>query len=131
MKILLWLLGLGLLAACSGLKTEASSEIAQPEPAVSTVTPAAAASLASPIENGRTLFRNKGCVSCHVNNRVEGLSGVLGLIGPDLTNYTNDPAFLRRWLANPAEERPGTEMPNLRLSAAEIEDLIAFLNEPR
>ena len=52
-------------------------------------------------------------------------------VRPELTNYTNDPAFLRRWLADPPAARPGTNMPNLNLSPAEIEDLIAFLNEPR
>ena len=77
------------------------------------------------------MFRNKGCVTCHVNTRVEGRTGVLGPIGPNLTGYTNAPDFLRRWLANPSAVRSGTQMPNLRLSEAEIEDLIVFLNEPR
>jgi cytochrome c oxidase subunit 2 len=97
-------------------------------PAVSE-TPRAVKPTLSAAEQGRILFRDKGCVTCHVNARVEGVSGVLYVEAPDLTAYTNDPGFLRRWLADPPAVRPGTEMPNLRLSAAEIESLIAFLNE--
>ncbi len=117
MKALAWLLVLSLLTACAGAAAESG-----------TATPDAQA---ASIERGRALFRNKGCVTCHVNTRVEGNTGVLGSVGPNLTRYTNDPDFLRRWLANPPAVRPGTRMPNLRLSESEIEDLIAFLNEPR
>jgi mono/diheme cytochrome c family protein len=77
------------------------------------------------------LFRNKGCATCHVNNRVDGASGVLGPSAPDLTAYRNSPEFLRPWLADPKQVRPNAVMPDLRLTAAEIDDLIAFLNEPR
>jgi cytochrome c2 len=49
-------------------------------------------------------------------------------IGPDLTLYSNDPAFLARWLAGPASVRPATTMPDLGLKAGEIDALIAFLN---
>jgi len=113
-KTLACLFTLLILAGCAGIQTTA----------VVTPTPDA-------VERGRVLFRNKGCVTCHVNDRVEGEGGVLGFEAPNLTNYTNDPAFLQRWLADPPAVRPGTQMPNLRLSATEIEDLIAFLNEPR
>ena len=124
MKALAWLLALSLLTACAG--ASAASETAAPD--VQAATPDAQA---ASIERGRALFRNKGCVTCHTNTRVEGRTGVLGSVGPDLTAYTNDPDFLRRWLANPSAVRPGARMPNLRLSAAEIEDLIVFLNETR
>jgi len=121
MKVLAWLLVLLLLVACAGAGSPTSPDAAP-------ITPD---TVAEPVERGRVLFRNKGCVTCHVNDRVEGEGGVLGFEAPNLTNYTNDPAFLQRWLADPPAVRPGTQMPNLRLSAAEIEDLIAFLNEPR
>jgi len=117
MKALAWLLVLSLLTGCAG--ASAASGTATPD------------AQAASIERGWALFRNKGCVTCHVNTRVEGHTGVLGSVGPNLTGYTNDPDFLRRWLANPPAVRPGTRMPNLRLSEAEIEDLVAFLNEPR
>jgi len=72
----------------------------------------------------------KGCITCHLNGRIEG-SDTLVPNGPDLTAYRNDPTFLRRWLADPALVKPGTTMPDLNLSATEIESLVAFLNEPR
>ena len=83
------------------------------------------------VEHGRLLFRNKGCATCHINERITGEQSQLGPIGPNLTDYTNDPEFLRRWLTDPPAIKPGTVMPNLRLTETEIEDLIAFLNEPR
>lgn len=84
---------------------------------------------AQPVERGRALFRNRGCVTCHVNGRVPGTTGTFPM-GPNLTAYRNDPDFLREWLADPGAVRPGTEMPDLGLSPEEIEDLIAFLNAP-
>lgn len=91
-------------------------------------TPAATA--LSPVEHGRKLFRDKGCVTCHYNARVPGETGLYA-IGPNLSDYANSPEFLRQWLANPGAVRPGTAMPDLDLGPAEIEDLIAFLNEAR
>jgi cytochrome c2 len=79
-------------------------------------------------ERGATLFQAKGCVMCHVDQDLAESEGVSLSIGPDLTQYRNDPAFLENWLANPAAVRPATEMPDLDLSAEEIEALIAFLN---
>jgi mono/diheme cytochrome c family protein len=107
------------LAACSGTPP---GQAAAPS---ATVAPADAA------EAGRALFRNKGCVTCHLHNRVAGESGLLA-VGPDLSAYRNvDVEFLRAWLANPQAIKPDTPMPDLDLTGAEIESLIAFLNEPR
>ena len=81
---------------------------------------------------GRALFTAKGCAMCHTHRRaVSSAADCCTSVGPDLTDYTNDPAFLQRWLANPRAVKPGTQMPDLNLSETEIEDLIAFLNEPR
>jgi cytochrome c2 len=94
-------------------------------------TPGPAATVTvSPAEHGRALFRNKGCITCHQNDRVQGETGIFE-IGPNLTAYQNDPEFLRAWLENPRAIKPETPMPDLGLTPAEIEDLIAFLNEPR
>ena len=93
-----------------------------------------AGTLAPPAaERGKALFVAKGCAACHVHGRVAGktgeFSGAYGSEGtPNLTVYTNDPDFLRRWLRDPAAVKPRTTMPNLGLSDAEIAELIAFLN---
>jgi len=76
------------------------------------------------VAQGVALFRAKGCVSCHHHAAVEGS---WGSVGPDLTAYDADPAFLSRWLRDPAAVRPNTLMPNLGLEQDEIEALIAFL----
>lgn len=75
---------------------------------------------------GRALFVAKGCASCHIHN---AFGSAPTSIGPVLSDYQPDPTYLRRWLRDPAAVKPGTQMPNLRLSAAEIEALIAFLQE--
>lgn len=85
-------------------------------------------------DEGKALFLAKGCATCHQHAAVQTSYGFS--IGPDLTNYTNSPEFLRRWLADPQSVRPQTApafgpsnvMPNLHLSPDEIEALIAFLN---
>jgi len=75
---------------------------------------------------GRALFVAKSCSACHA---YRGISySIPGPVpGPNLTSYQADPAFLRQWLRNPSAIRPDTQMPNLNLSEAEIEALIAFL----
>lgn len=79
---------------------------------------------------GRQLFGAKGCAQCHVHAAVPG-SGEFGgrYPGgpPDLTNRPGDPAFQRAWLRNPQSFKATTRMPNLYLSDAEIEALVAFL----
>ncbi len=82
---------------------------------------------------GQHLFVAKGCMSCHRHDDANP-SSPTSYFGdgsaPILTDYSNDPAFLRQWLADPAAIRPGTVMPDLELDEAEIEALIAFLNAP-
>jgi mono/diheme cytochrome c family protein len=103
---------------------------AAPTPVVA-VTPRPAASSAL----GRRLFVAKSCATCHSHAAV-GAVGFQSNDGPDLTQYRNEPAWLRRWLADPDSVRPSSGrsypagMPKLDLTAVEIEALIAFLNAP-
>lgn len=76
---------------------------------------------------GATLFRDKGCATCHQNGRIAGTTGVIPM-GPDLSSYAGDPEYLRRWLRDPKAVRPDAKMPRLDLTDAEITALIAFLN---
>lgn len=90
--------------------------------------PAEAAKPVDLIEQGEGLFVAKGCVSCHLNRRVDSRYLVFSTeIGPDLTNYPTSSEYLQLWLSNPASVKPKTEMPNLNLSQTEIGALIAFL----
>lgn len=83
---------------------------------------------------GATLFRARGCASCHT---VEGYAA--GTLGPDLTHLQQRETFagsmfdlneknLRRWLRDPPAEKPGSLMPDLDLSEDDISSLIAYLD---
>lgn len=95
------------------------------DPPVSSTVEAAAPSA---LDQGAALFVAKGCIVCHVNTDTAQSESTSHSIGPDLTHYSNDPAFLSRWLDKPAAVRPATTMPDLGLSADEIDALITFLN---
>jgi cytochrome c oxidase subunit 2 len=83
---------------------------------------------------GAQLFTTKGCSGCHA---ITGISN--GVVGPNLTHFKSRSVFagsifentdnnLRAWLANPPAQKPGSVMPNLNLSEAEINYLIAYLD---
>jgi cytochrome c oxidase subunit II len=89
---------------------------------------------------GRLLFEQKGCVSCHAIDGVEAqvpLNDAALTRGPNLSNFggrtqvagvlSNTPEHLAQWLANPQDVKPGTRMPNLALSQQEIDSLVAYL----
>ncbi|MDC0476093.1 UbiA family prenyltransferase, partial [Acidimicrobiia bacterium] len=85
---------------------------------------------------GQLVYLNAGCTQCHV---IDGVWDVQGdRIAPNLTHFANRNVFagaalknnrenLTKWLANPAEIKPGTFMPNLELTEKEINALIAYL----
>ncbi len=88
---------------------------------------------ATAAEKGATLFLQKGCSGCHA---VNGISR--GAVGPNLTYFNSRATFagaifentdlnLRAWLRNAPEEKPGSLMPNLKLSETDITSLIAYL----
>jgi nitric oxide reductase subunit C len=63
------------------------------------------------------------CVGCHQ------LDGVGGQAGPALDGVGDryDPGQMRAWLADPQSVKPGTTMPNLALSSADLDALTNFL----
>jgi cytochrome c2 len=79
------------------------------------------------IARGQALFQNKGCATCHTHRAI-ATRAVTADVGPNLSTYRNDPAFLRAWLTNPQSVRPEATMPKLPLSELDIEELILFLN---
>ncbi len=95
---------------------------------------------------GKDLFLAGQCVACHNINGVNELDVATGAgellgngIGPDLTHFASRSAFagavleldepgaLEAWLADPPEIKPGSFMPNLGLTAGEIDALAAYL----
>ncbi|MDX1511317.1 MAG: cytochrome c oxidase subunit II [Nitriliruptorales bacterium] len=96
--------------------------------------------------DGAAFFTDRGgqqtCVACHA---IKGLEGANGITGPDLTHLMSRDWFagailemneenLRAWLADPTalkpmqpDASPPIGMPNLNLTPAEIDALVAFL----
>jgi cytochrome c oxidase subunit 2 len=84
---------------------------------------------------GETFFRQNACLVCHEVGGVHSNAPV----GPDLTHFAgretigagvapNTDSDLRRWLAHPQQVKPGSHMPDFRLTAAQVEDLRAYLD---
>jgi cytochrome c oxidase subunit II len=80
-----------------------------------------------PAEQGKQYFISTGCYGCHTVGRM-GTA-----IGPDLSRVgaKYSPAYLQRWLRDPAEQRPSAHMPALELSDAQVTALAAYLSTLR
>ncbi len=76
------------------------------------------------VAHGKSVFQRKNCNDCHT------MFGIGGYFAPDLTKVADsrDAAWLKAFLTNPAAVKPGTTMPNQRLVAADVLDLVAFLD---
>jgi hypothetical protein len=81
-----------------------------------------------PVAWGHDLFIAKGCITCHSHADVNDYRGFDGDIGPNLTNFSASPEYLRMRLNDPTSVKSDSQMPKLTLSDAEIEALIAFIN---
>ena len=96
--------------------------------------------------DGYQVFLNKGCVQCHTvrfdDSEASNIVAAEAFNGPDLTHFASRSTFagailpeegqsyeaaLADWLADPPYEKPGSFMPNLALTAQEIDDLIEWL----
>lgn len=92
---------------------------------------AVSATSISQVELGRQLFVAKGCITCHVNTKVPDSYDywTINVDGAtDLSKFTASPEVLRIRLNDPSAVKSDTQMPNLGLSEAEIEALIAFIS---
>jgi cytochrome c oxidase subunit II len=94
---------------------------------------------------GFEIYRQR-CIQCHAMRFDQEEQTVVipreAFNGPDLTHFASRSKFagavlpeqgesrldaLRRWLADPPYVKPGSFMPDLALSASEIDSLVAFL----
>ena len=87
---------------------------------------------------GQQQFLNDQCASCHM---IRGTPAA-GLVGPDLTHLTsrstlasveipNRPAWLASWIRYPQAIKPGDRMPDLGLSAGQVNLLVSYLDSLR
>jgi cytochrome c oxidase subunit 2 len=99
-------------------------------PAAAPVTPAQGA--------GRSVFLSNACAGCH---QLRG-TAAHAVIGPDLTHLAgrstlaaltipNRPAELSSWIRDPQRIKPDNRMPGLQLSAADFNNLVAYLESLR
>jgi cytochrome c oxidase subunit 2 len=83
---------------------------------------------------GEQVFMNNLCVSCHA---IRGTQAK-GEAGPDLTHVgsrmtlgagvlTNNATNMRAWLADPQRYKPGSLMPRVPLSDADLDALVTYL----
>jgi cytochrome c oxidase subunit II len=105
----------------------------------------------TPEWDGLQIYESKGCTQCHtVNFADDNPSGIVdnvipegSLHGPELTHFASRDVFagatlpgegqtredaLRLWLSDPPNYKPGSYMPNLGLTAQEIDSLTAWLD---
>ncbi len=76
-----------------------------------------------PVERGRHLFTEHGCHGCHT-------VGKMGTpIATDLSRIGSryGQPELEAWLRDPSMQRPTAHMPRIKLSAAEVKSLAAYL----
>lgn len=86
--------------------------------------PAAAAALSPELRKGREVYEAQGCGACHMIN------GEGGAAGPDLSRIgsARDPAWLGRFIRDPAAVRTGSPMPSSKdLPAEELEAMVRYL----
>jgi cytochrome c oxidase subunit II len=87
---------------------------------------------------GRHVFETTACLNCHA---VGGTNGT-GRFGPDLTHLMsrrtiaagaaeNTPENLRLWIQNPDAIKPGSLMPAMKLSDADLDALVRYLETLR
>src|SRR5215469_16215694 len=87
---------------------------------------------------GRRVFETTACLNCHA---VDGTNGN-GRFGPDLTHLMsrstiaagaaeNTRENLRLWIQNPDAIKPGSLMPAMKLSNADLDALVGYLETLR
>jgi len=84
----------------------------------------------SQVEYGRQLFVAKGCITCHYNSRAASPSEywTIEMGAPNLSKFSANPEVIAMRLKDPSSVKSDTNMPDLGLSEAEIDALVAFLN---
>jgi len=119
----------GLLVSAGSIVSAADQPAAQAESSLQADAEVLSADVSvSQVDLGRDLFIAKGCMLCHSHVETNKVREYGVDIGPDLTNLTARPEYLRMWLKDPAGVKSTAQMPTLDLSDAEIEALIAFIN---
>jgi cytochrome c oxidase subunit 2 len=84
---------------------------------------------------GQRVFARSACIACHT---LEGVPVAQGKVGPNLTHvasrstiasglFPNSEATLREWVAHAPTMKPGSLMPAMTMSDADLDALVAYL----
>ena len=75
------------------------------------------------LTRGRAVFEESGCIGCHK------LHGSGGIIGPELESVgaRRSPEWLLKHFKNPAAVTPGSSMPPIKASDADLENLTLYV----
>jgi cytochrome c2 len=94
----------------------------------------AAAATGGDPSRGEAMFIQYGCGSCHGLKHVRKATG---MVGPPLDGIavraivagklSNQPDNMVKWIRDPQQVTPGTDMPDLHVSARDARDITAFL----
>lgn len=80
-----------------------------------------------PLSKGELVYKNYACSACHMINQIGGK------IGPDLswvgTRHSRE--WLKNWITNPQQLKPGTMMPKYSFSPSDLENLLDYLESLR
>ena len=90
------------------------------------------------VETGRRVFEITACINCHA---VAG-TNANGRFGPDLTHLMsratiasgaapNTPEKLRLWIQDPNKIKPGSLMPAMQLSDADLDAVVSYMETLR
>ena len=90
------------------------------------------------VEAGRRVFESTACINCHA---VAG-TNANGRFGPDLTHLMsratiasgaapNTPEKLRLWIQDPNKIKPGSLMPAMQLSDADLDAVVRYMETLR
>jgi cytochrome c oxidase subunit II len=88
--------------------------------------------------HGREVFLSMPCANCHSITGIDAYA----TLGPDLTHLASRPTLaagqllntkgnLAGWIVNAAAIKPGTAMPPNQISGADLQDLLAYLENLR
>jgi cytochrome c2 len=94
----------------------------------------AAATTGGDPPRGEAMFIQYGCGGCH---GVKHVRKATGMVGPPLDGIAiramiagklpNQPDNMVRWIRDPQQVTPGTDMPDLHVSQRDARDITAFL----
>jgi hypothetical protein len=66
---------------------------------------------------------------CHSHSETNQIREFGVDMGPNLTNFSASPEYLRVWLKDPLAAKSTAKMPDLGLKEVEMDALIAFIND--